>query len=220
VQWAALLNAAAFGPVPIMLYLFNKIMGKKGIRFALQTALGSFAFGMLCFPFGSAMVFPNSIVPRIVINMLGGTISSFSIGVFFMMVLMIPSQVAAIELKVTKRRHSGMYFAGQGIIIGVAGAIATGVIADTALRGIGEIKVVSAIAQGGMYNLPLGGFIAPFIVILLTLAAMFAAFLMPKSYDIKTIGKTFDKNYIFDSEDKKNTEIISGHQDDDVPFER
>ncbi|MCL2822082.1 MAG: MFS transporter, partial [Firmicutes bacterium] len=37
--YAALLNSAAFGPVPIMLFLFNKVMKKKGIRFALQVGL-------------------------------------------------------------------------------------------------------------------------------------------------------------------------------------
>ena len=99
-QYAALLNAAAFGPVPIMLFFYNKIMKKKGIRFALQASILSFAVGISCFSIGSAMMFPDSITPRIIINAIGGTISSFSIGAFFMMVLMIPSQVAAVELKV------------------------------------------------------------------------------------------------------------------------
>jgi len=209
-QYAALLNAAAFGPVPIMLYFYNKLTRKKGIRFALQMSTLSFAVGILCFSLGSAMFFPDSIVPRIVINIIGGTISSFSIGAFFMMVLMIPSQVASVELKVLKRRNSAMYFAGQGIVIGIAGAIATGLIADTSLRGIGEIFVYTNMPgiEGGMYNIPLGGFITPFIVSALCLISFGMAFFMPKSYDTKTIGKLFDANYVPDSEDLADSEIV------------
>jgi len=211
-QYAALLNATAFGPVPIMLYFYNKLMRKKGIRFALQTSTLSFAIGILCFSLGSAMFFPNAIAPRIMINVIGGVVSSFSIGAFFMMILMIPSQIAAVELKVTKRRNGAMYFAGQGVVIGVAGAIATGILADTLLRGIGEIVVPTTLAgvENGVYNLPLGGFITPFIVSLCSFASFGAAFLMPKSYDTKTIGKLFDKNYIPDSEDLADSEIIAG----------
>ena len=156
------------------------------------------------------MFFPDSIIPRIIINLIGGTVSSFSIGAFFMMVLMIPSQVAAVELKVLKRRNSAMYFAGQGIVIGVAGAIATGVLADTMLRGAGEIFVSTSMAgvENGMYNLPLGGFITPFIVAFLCLAAFGAAFFMPTSYDTKTIGKLFDTNYVPDNEDLADSEIV------------
>ena len=209
-QYAALLNAAAFGPVPVMLYFYNKLMRKKGIRFALQISTLAFAVGIVCFSLGSAMFFPNTIVPRIIINIIGGTIASFSIGAFFMMILMIPSQIAAVELKVTKRRNSAMYFAGQGVVIGVAGAIATGILADTVLRGAGEIFVSTSMAgvENGMYNLPLGGFIAPFIVVLFSLIAFGAAYLMPKSYDIKTIGTLFDANYIPDHEDLADSEIL------------
>ena len=209
-QYAALLNAAAFGPVPIMLYFYNKIMKKKGIRFALQVSLLSFAAGILCFSLGSGLFLPNSILPRIIINAIGATTSSFSIGAFFMMVLMIPSQVAAVELKVVKRRNSVMYFAGQGIVIGTAGAIATGILATT-LRSLDKIYVNTAMigADGIMYdNIPLGGFIAPFIVAFLSFVAFCAAFLMPKSYDTKTIGKIFDSNYIPDKEDLADSEII------------
>ena len=213
-QHAALLNAAAFGPVPIMLFFYNKLMRKKGIRFALQISTLSFAIGILCFALGSAVVFPNAIAPRIIINVIGSVIASFSIGAFFMMVLMIPSQVAAVELKVTNRRNSAMYFAGQGIGVGVAGAIATGIIADTTLRGVGEIFVPTTMAgvENNLYSIPLGGFIAPFIVALLSLVAFGAAFLMPKSYDTKTIGKLFDANYTPDNEDLADSEILEKRQ--------
>ena len=206
-QYAAILNAAAFGPVPIMLYFYNKLMKKKGIRFALQASILSFAVGISCFSLGSALFFSNAIAPRIIINIIGGTIASFSIGAFFMMVLMIPAQVAAVEMKVLKRRNSSMYFAGQGIVIGLSAAIATGLIADTGLRGIGEIIVATPLTETGVYSIPLGSFIAPFIVAFLSFLAFGLAFLMPKSYDTKTIGTIFDKNYIPDSEDLADREI-------------
>jgi len=210
-QYAALLNAAAFGPVPIMLFIYNKIMKRKGIRFALQISILSFAIGISCFSLGSAFFFPDSTIPRIVINMIGGTIASFSIGAFFMMVLVIPSQVASVELKVLKRRNSAMYFASQGIVIGLSASIATGLIADTGLRGIGEILVPTNLpgVEGGVYNIPLGGFIAPFIVAFLCLISFFLAFKMPRSYDTKTIGTIFDENYVPDSEDLADQEIIN-----------
>ena len=211
VEFAALLNAAAFGPVPIMLFFFNKLMKKKGVRFALQASILSFGVGIACFSLGSALFFPVSILPRIIINLIGGTTASFSIGAFFMLILMIPSQVAAVELKVLKKRNSSMYFAGQGIVVGLSGAIATGLIADTLLRVIISVKIpVSTTLAGitdGTYNIPLGGFIAPFIVVFLSFLAFGAAFLMPKSYDTKTIGKLFDENYIPDNEDLIDQEI-------------
>ena len=213
VEYAAILNAAAFGPVPIMLLLFNKLMRKKGVRFALQASILSFGAGIACFSFGSALFFPDSIVPRIIINLIGGTIASFSIGAFFMLILMIPSQVAAVEIKVLKTRNSSMYFAGQGIVVGLSGAIATGLIADTLLRVIVSAKIpVSTTLSGitdGTYNIPLGGFIAPFIVAFLSLVAFGATFSMPKSYDTKTIGKLFDENYIPDNEDLADQEIYN-----------
>ena len=215
-QYAAVLNAAAFGPVPIMLYLYNKLMKRKGIRFALQTSIISFAVGISCFSLGSALFFPDSIIPRIIINIIGGTIASFSIGAFFMMILIIPSQVAAVELKLLKQRNSSMYFAGQGIVIGLSAAIATGLIADTGLRGVGEILVSTSLpdVSGGVYSIPLGSFIAPFIVAFLSLLAFSLAFLMPKSYDTKTIGKHFDENYIPDDEDLADREIDAAAEKD------
>ena len=39
----AILNTCAFAPVPVMLYLFNKLKAKKGTRFTYQTCLICFA---------------------------------------------------------------------------------------------------------------------------------------------------------------------------------
>ncbi|MCL2860789.1 MAG: MFS transporter [Firmicutes bacterium] len=204
---AALLNSMAFGPVPIMLYFYNKLMRRKGIRFALQVSFLTFAIGIVCFSLGSAVFFPYSIGPRLIINALGAATSSFSIGAFFMMLLMIPSQVAAVELKVAKRRNSAMYFAGQGIVIGIAGALATGFIADFILRNIIGGIYVPGTETLELGAVPMGAFIAPFIVAALCLIAISVTFLMPKSYDVKTIGKLFDKNYVPTKEDLTDIEI-------------
>jgi len=204
---AALLNSMAFGPVPIMLYFYNKLMRRKGIRFALQISFITFALGIVCFSLGSAVFFPYAVAPRLIINALGAATSSFSIGAFFMMVLMIPSQVAAVELKVAKKRNSAMYFAGQGIVIGIAGAVATGLIADTILRTGMYGTYVSGTETFELGPVPMGAFISPFIVAALCFIALAFTFLMPKSYDTKTIGKFFDKNYVPSKEDLADAEI-------------
>ena len=45
-------NTCAFAPVPLMLYLFNRLKAKKGIRFAYQLALISFAIAIMSFLVG------------------------------------------------------------------------------------------------------------------------------------------------------------------------
>jgi magnesium transporter len=45
----AILNTCAFAPVPVMLYLFRKLSDKKGLRFAFQTCLLSFAVSISLF---------------------------------------------------------------------------------------------------------------------------------------------------------------------------
>jgi Na+/melibiose symporter-like transporter len=45
--YAALLNACAFAPVPIMLFIYYQMIKKKGIRFSYRLALGSFAIAIL-----------------------------------------------------------------------------------------------------------------------------------------------------------------------------
>ena len=52
----AILNTCAFAPVPIMLYLFNKLKQKKGIRFTYQTCLISFAICIFTFVICNEMI--------------------------------------------------------------------------------------------------------------------------------------------------------------------
>ncbi|MDR3318599.1 MAG: MFS transporter [Clostridiales bacterium] len=217
VSWHQLvLNTAAFAPVPLMLFIFYKVLRKKGPRFAFQTSLIAFAVSILAFLFASEYFWRDNVTLRIIVGCIGGTVGSYGIGSFFMMPLMIPAQVAAVDLKVTKRNNSAMYFAGQALVTSVIGAIATGVV-YSAIKGIyfnestglitnytqkmleANPTVIddarTALAGTGNLLVPVGGMLVPIIVAVSCLIAFGIAFLMPKRYDAKTIGKLFDKSY-------------------------
>jgi len=240
VAWTIVLNSAAFGPVPIMLLLYNKMLKRRGIRFAYQVCLICFGLGIACFSLGSAYFFPNSEFPRILINLVGATLSSFAIGAFFMMNALIPAQISAIEKKITKRNNAAMYFAGQSVAIGIAVAIAGGLIWNVGLVNMGDWFMPSTVYGAGFHGtycyftgdpftyqgsmltyygnrvvgfnegimrIPIGGFIAPFIVAVLSFVAFGFTWLMPKRYDAKTIGKFFDPNYVPDAQDIADSEL-------------
>ena len=59
----AILNTFAFGPVPIMLYLFNKVKAKKGVRMAYQSCLLLFAVAIMSFFLASRFVLGDGNVP-------------------------------------------------------------------------------------------------------------------------------------------------------------
>ena len=120
-----ILNTCAFAPVPLMLYLFNKLKAKKGIRFAYQIALISFAIAIMGFLAGSRLVVGDSTTVKIIIGCVGGVIGSFGIGAFFMMPYMIPAQISSVEEKLKKENKSAMYFAVQAFTTSVVGALAS-----------------------------------------------------------------------------------------------
>lgn len=120
-----ILNTCAFAPVPLMLYLFNKIKAKKGIRFAYQLALLSFAICIMSFIIGSQFVMGDNTTIKIIIGCIGGVTGSYGIGSFFMMPYMIPAQISSVEEKLTKTNKSAMYFAVQAFTSSVVGAIAS-----------------------------------------------------------------------------------------------
>ena len=98
----AILNTCAFGPVPVMLYLFNKVKAKKGIRFTYQTCLISFAVAILSFFFGSRYVWGDgNLTAKMLIGIVGGLCGSWSIGAFFMMPYLAPAQISGVEEKLT-----------------------------------------------------------------------------------------------------------------------
>lgn len=121
-----ILNTCAFAPVPIMLYLFNKVKAKKGLRFTYQTCLLAFAVCILGFLVGSEFVMGvGNYTPKVIIGCVCGVAGSWAIGSFFMLPLLIPAQVSSVEEKLTGRNQSAMYFAGQALFTCVIGAIAS-----------------------------------------------------------------------------------------------
>lgn len=116
---------AAFIPVPATLLIYNKLIRKKGFRFAIQYVLLIFALSM-------AMLFGVSFMPagiaKTILSVLGGLICSFSVGAIFSVAYSIPSQLAADDEARTNISHSAMYFAVQGLFAGVATGLGTGVV--------------------------------------------------------------------------------------------
>ncbi|MBR2160302.1 MAG: MFS transporter [Clostridia bacterium] len=123
-----ILNTAAFAPIPLMLYLFNKLRAKKGMRFTYQSCVICFGICILSFLLASEYVMgPGNYTAKLIIGGIGGVIGSWALGAFFMMPLLIPSSISATEEKLTGVNQSAMYFAGQALFTCVIGAIATGV---------------------------------------------------------------------------------------------
>lgn len=119
----AIVNTCAFAPVPIMLYLFNKIKAKKGIRFTYQTCLATFAIAIFSFFFGSTFIMGDNVTAKIIIGAVGGVFGSWAIGAFFMMPLLVPAQISGVEEKLTGKNHSAMYFAAQALISSIVSAV-------------------------------------------------------------------------------------------------
>ena len=119
----AILNTCAFAPVPVMLYLFNKLKAKKGIRFTYQTCLISFAVSIMSFFIGSKFIIPDNKMLQMIIGCIGGVMGSWAIGAFFMMPYHVTAQVSSVEEKLTKKNHSAMYFAANAVVTSIVGCI-------------------------------------------------------------------------------------------------
>ncbi len=166
----AIINSAAFGPVPLMIWIYRKIMKKKGFRFAFQCALASFALAMITFSVAYEPWIASKTI-RIVIGAIGGTIGSFGIGAFFSAPYLVPAQAAAEDLAATGKSHPSMYFAVQGLATAAAGALSTGLIWP-------NLREVVTTAEPY-----LGGHLMTYIVAVTSIIAIFVAFALPKSYD-------------------------------------
>ena len=120
----AILNTCAFGPVPVMLYMFNKAKVRYGIRAVYQSCLLLFAVAILTFFVGSRYVLGvGHVTAKMVIGILGGVCGSWAIGAFFMMPYLMPAQISGVEEKLTGKNHSAMYFAGNAVTTSIVGAI-------------------------------------------------------------------------------------------------
>jgi len=183
--WAAVLNTCAFAPVPIMLFLFYKLFKKKGIRFAYQLCLLLFAVAILSFNIGSEYFFPHSIMPRIIIGCVGGMFGSFAIGAFFAMPYIVPSQISAMEIKLTGKDHTAMYFATQALTTSIVGAVATGLVYEY-VKGFQLPKVIEGVEIAGEFWRS-GVSLVPLIVSVMCIAGALICFKMPKHYTEEVI---------------------------------
>ena len=120
-----IINTFAFAPVPMMLYLFNKIRFKKGFRLPLQIAALLFAVGLLSFGFMNKYFTGDNVVIRYIIVSIGYFVASFSIGSFFMLTYIATLQIAGIENSLINKNKSAMYFAVSGLFSAIVGALAS-----------------------------------------------------------------------------------------------
>jgi MFS family permease len=167
----AIINSSAFAPVPIMLIFYRRVMAKKGYRFAFQTALASFALGMVCMALAYVRWFPDAMV-RMILGATGGVICSYGIGAFFSAPTAMPTQIAAEEKKRTGKSHPSMYFAMQGIVNSLVSAIGPGLI---------WVNLRNVSLNG---NDLFGTHAMTYIVIAFCVLAIFACNLLPKEYDL------------------------------------
>ena len=161
------MNSAAFAPVPLMLYIYNKVRKHKGNRFALQTALIVFAVAMFTFSVAWKELWSNSVAPFI-IGLIASTIGSYGVGVVFSVCYFFPAQIAAAEIKTTGKDHSAMYFAIQGLFTQIASAVGVNVI---------YMQLVSN--EASLFGFPNAQYmLVPFVAGLLLLMAFLSAFRM------------------------------------------
>ena len=175
--WAAVLNTCAFAPVPLMLYLFNRLRKKVGVRPVFQSALLSFGLCIFSFCLGSQWFWGDQLMPKLIIGAIGGVIGSWGIGAFFMMPYLIPTSIASVEEEVTGKNHSAMYFAIQALATSIVGAVASSLVYNYLklwAENPGE-------ATGWKYGVSM----VPFIVSVACIAGFFFCFLMPKRYSAR-----------------------------------
>lgn len=189
--YAAIMNTCAFAPVPIMLFLYYRLIQRKGLRFAYRLALGSFALAILNFCLGSEYLFPHSVLPRIVIGCVGGVLGSFGIGAFFATPYMVPSQMAAMEFRTTGKDHTAMYFAIQALSTAAVAAIATGLVYEQ-LKNIVIPKVADGAAVAGE-TWKIGVSLVPAIVCLMCVLGCCIARKLPASYSEELVSKEMDR---------------------------
>ena len=186
--YGAIMNTCAFAPVPLMLFLYYKLINKKGIRFSYQVCLITFAIAILNFCIGSEYFFPHNETIRIIIGCAGGTLGSFAIGAFFATPYMIPSQIAAMEFKVTGKDHTAMYFAVQSLATSAVAAVSTGLVYEY-IKNVQVQKVIDGVVIEGE-TWKVGVFLVPVIVCIMCIVGFFACFKMPSHYSEEVVRES------------------------------
>jgi len=131
-----------------MLALYNAVSAKRGARTAFQTALGAFAVAMFLFAAAWSALWKNPMV-SFLIGITASTVGSYAIGAFFSASYVYPAQIAAREVAEQKRDHAAMYFAVQGLVTQVAGAVGVNLVYMNVIRG--EITLLGR--AGGQFVL-------------------------------------------------------------------
>ncbi len=201
-----IINTCAFAPIPVMLYLFNKVKAKKGVRFTYQTCLVCFALAIMSFFASSNFVlgFDNKILQYIIAGG-GGIIGSWAIGAFFMLPILAPAQISSVEEKLTGKNNSAMYFAANSVLASVAGSIASTVVYENIKmlfinKTTGQIIWAESltlaaqqfgVAENVVFNF--GTMLVPFVVSLFCFIAFIVAFKMPKDFTPECIAKVLKK---------------------------
>ena len=121
----AIVNACAFGPVPLTMLLYNLIGKKKGFRVGFVYAMLTFAVAMVVCTMASKSIIENNNL-RLYTAMLSGVICSLGIGAFFSVGYVVPSHLAAKEKAETGYSKPSMYFAIQGLFSASVTGVATG----------------------------------------------------------------------------------------------
>nr|AIF26745.1 hypothetical protein [uncultured bacterium fosmid pJB84G2] len=186
--YAAILNTCAFAPVPIMLFFFNKLRKKKGIRFVYQSALLSFAIAIFSFGLGGQYIWGDQLAPKLIIGCIGGVIGSWGIGAFFMVPYLIPTVIASVEEEVTKKNHSAMYFAVQALATSIVGAVASSLVYNYLKLWTSPIN--------GTSEWKCGVSLVPLIVSIFCIIGFFLCFLMPKQYSARVIYKDIQSSAV------------------------
>ncbi len=119
--------ASSFAPVPLTILAYNKLVKTFGMGVGYKFVLAVFSVGMgvmlLCYELLNRGVGMGIVT---VIAVLGGIFISFSIGAFFSITYIVPTNLAQRELAASGNSVASMYFAVQGLFEGVAAGIATG----------------------------------------------------------------------------------------------
>ena len=176
-----LVMASSFVPVPFTLLLYNKIVKKRGLKFAFQYILLVYSIGMslmmLCHVVSPSWQMPVAIGCAVIV--------SFAIGAFFSITYTVPAQLAADENKKSDVCASTMYFAVQGLFEAISASLATQVI--LVFIRTGNFSFLGDFFGGDVETV--GGLIKffPFIVAGFCMIAFVMAFFLPKS--IAMIGK-------------------------------
>lgn len=200
----AILNTFAFAPVPVMLYLFNKVKARFGVRRAYQSCLFMFAVSIMSFFFASRFVLgEGNDTLKIIIGIIGGIMASWSIGVFFMMPYLAPAQISSVEERLTGKNHSAMYFAGNAVATSIVGAVsgslvygiiknlfiskeASGIVFATSSA---DAAVAFGVGESAVFNL--GNLLVPFIVCATCLIGLFLAFKLPRDFAPAILAREF-----------------------------